>query len=58
MTEATPIPTRGVPEADLRRLIARGRARGVLTMDEVVDVLRKVELTQDLLDQLREQLAV
>jgi len=57
MTEATPIPTRGVPEADLQRLVSRGRARGVLTMDEVVDVLRTVELSSEVLGELRDRLA-
>jgi RNA polymerase primary sigma factor len=56
MSEATPIPARGVPEADLRLLVARGRARGVLTMDEVLVVLRSAELTPDLLAALRERL--
>jgi len=57
MSEATPIPAWGVPEADLQALVARGRARGALTMDEVLDVMRHVELTTDVLATLRDRLA-
>jgi RNA polymerase primary sigma factor len=55
MTEATPTvsPWPGVPAADLRALIARGKAKGTLTMDEVVLVLRGVELTPDLIVEVR-----
>jgi RNA polymerase primary sigma factor len=56
MTEATPIPAQGLPEADLQLLVARGRAKGELTIDEVVDVLRSVELTPELLVALRSRL--
>jgi RNA polymerase primary sigma factor len=54
MTDATPmIPSWGVPAGDLEVLVTRGRRRGVLTMDEVVDVLRRVELTADVIESVR-----
>jgi RNA polymerase primary sigma factor len=54
MTDATPMTSSwGVPEEALRVLVARGRRRGVLTMDEVVDVLRTVELTAEVIDGVR-----
>jgi len=54
MTDATPmISPWGVPEGDLEVLVTRGRRRGVLTMDEVVDVLRTVELTTDVIEAVR-----
>src|SRR5688572_21284570 len=43
----------GIPAGDLELLIARGRRRGVLTMDEVVDVLRTVELTAEVIEGIR-----
>jgi RNA polymerase primary sigma factor len=59
MTEATPTvsPWPGVPAADLRAMIARGKAKGTLTMDEVVLVLRGVELTPELIVEVRALLA-
>jgi len=58
MTDATPaLPMWGVPEADLQVLVTRGRLRGVLTMDEVVDVLRTVELTAEVIESVRARLA-
>jgi RNA polymerase primary sigma factor len=57
MTEATPmLPQWGIPDHDLQQLIARGRRRGVLTMDEVVDVLRTVELTTEVIESVRASL--
>ncbi|HEX4868602.1 MAG TPA: RNA polymerase sigma factor RpoD [Acidimicrobiales bacterium] len=57
MSEATPIPAWGLPEADLQVLIARGQKRGALTMDQVLDVLRHVELTTEVLATVRDHLA-
>ncbi len=58
MTEATPmLPPWGIPAADLQLLIARGRRTGELTMEQVVDVLRSVELTADVIEEIRVQLA-
>jgi RNA polymerase primary sigma factor len=55
MTEATPTlsPWPGVPEAELRALIARGKARGSVSMDEVVAVLRAIELTPEVIDEVK-----
>ncbi len=57
MTDLGPtISSWGIPAGDLQLLIARGRRRGVLTMDEVVDVLRTVELTAEVIDGVRSSL--
>jgi RNA polymerase primary sigma factor len=57
MTEATPaLSSWGVNEHDMLSLVARGRRTGVLTMDEVVDVLRTVELTADAIEHVRARL--
>jgi RNA polymerase primary sigma factor len=57
MTDATPAldPTGGF-QVDLQRLIARGRTKGTLTMEEVVLVLRTVELTTEVIATVRDQL--
>jgi RNA polymerase primary sigma factor len=58
MTDAKPaLEPSGGTEADLQRLVARGRARGTLTQEEVVDVLPNVVLTTDFLADLRDRLA-
>ncbi|MGI8776611.1 MAG: RNA polymerase sigma factor RpoD [Acidimicrobiales bacterium] len=58
MTEADALagPPDGVPAEALAHLVARGRAKGSLTPDEVVSVLRHVELTPELIDGVRRQL--
>jgi RNA polymerase primary sigma factor len=57
MTEATPmLPAWEIPEGDLQLLIARGRRTGELTMDQVVDVLRTVELTAEVIESVRAHL--
>ncbi|MDQ2651195.1 MAG: RNA polymerase sigma factor RpoD [Actinomycetota bacterium] len=57
MTEATPaLSSWGVSEHDMLLLIARGKRVGVLTMDEVVDVLRTVELSAEAIDHVRARL--
>jgi RNA polymerase primary sigma factor len=57
MSEATPAPpTWGASEADLQVLVTKGRLRGVLTMDDVVDVLRHVELTAEVIETVRDRL--
>jgi RNA polymerase primary sigma factor len=57
MTEATPMLSPwGVTEDDLRRLVARGRTTGEITMDQVVDVLRSVELSPEVIEGVRAHL--
>ena len=54
MTEATPtLNPWGGSDADLRRLVDRGKSKGSLTMDEVVLVLRAVELTTEVIEGVR-----
>jgi RNA polymerase primary sigma factor len=57
MTEATSATPWGVPDHDLQLLVARGRRTGLLTMDDVVMVLRTVELTAEVIDGVRARLA-
>ncbi|MDP1821264.1 MAG: sigma-70 family RNA polymerase sigma factor, partial [Acidimicrobiales bacterium] len=57
MTEATPaLGSWGVPEDDLQLLVVRGKPKGSLTMDEVVDVLRTIELTTEVIEGVRARL--
>jgi len=58
MTEANALagPPDGVSPEAFAHLVARGRAKGSLTPDEVVSVLRHVELTPELIDGVRRQL--
>jgi RNA polymerase primary sigma factor len=54
MTDATPtLNPLGGSEGDLRKLIDRGKSKGVLTMDEVVLALRTVELTTEVIEGVR-----
>ncbi len=46
----------GVPDRELQRLIDRGKAHGVLTLDEVMDVLKNVELDEAVIDHVRQLL--
>ena len=46
----------GVSEYEVTRLLRRGRARGKLTLDEVLDVVRDAELTTDLIVDIRSSL--
>jgi RNA polymerase primary sigma factor len=58
MTEATPtLNPGGTSGHDLQRLVARGQAKGSLTMDEIVLELRAVELTPEVIDAVRTRLA-
>jgi RNA polymerase primary sigma factor len=59
MTEGFPVPTapEGVPADAFAALVARGRAGGSLTLDEVVSALRHVELTPEVIDSVRLHLA-
>ncbi len=58
MTEATPmLPAWGIPDRDLQLLITRGRRTGELTMDQVVDVLRTIEFTAEVIGAVRSGLA-
>ncbi len=57
MTDATPaIDPSGDYQVDLQRLIQRGRSKGTLTMEEVVLVLRTVELTTEVIEAVRTRL--
>ncbi len=57
MTEATPTLTpSGGSDEELQRLVRRGKATGTLTMDDVVLALRTVELTADVIEQVRTRL--
>jgi RNA polymerase primary sigma factor len=47
---------RGVSQAEFDAALAAGRARGVLTADELVDVLQNVELTPEVLSALLERI--
>jgi RNA polymerase primary sigma factor len=42
----------GLPEGGLSRLLERGRARGVLTQDDLITVLESIELSAPLIDAL------
>ena len=58
MTKATPMLSPwGIPEGDLQLLIARGSRAGELTMDQVVDVLRTIEFTAEVIEGVRSGLA-
>src|SRR5688572_15316341 len=58
MTEARPaLDPSGGYQVDLQRLIARGRTKGTLTMEEVVLVLRTVELTTEVIESVRTRLS-
>ncbi|HEX3393862.1 MAG TPA: RNA polymerase sigma factor RpoD [Acidimicrobiales bacterium] len=58
MTEANALagPPEGLSPEALALLVARGRVKGSLTPDEVVSVLRHVELTPELIDGVRRRL--
>jgi RNA polymerase primary sigma factor len=57
MNEATPaLDPSGGYQVDLQRLITRGRTKGTLTMEEVVLVLRTVELTTEVIESVRARL--
>src|SRR5206468_12700279 len=46
-----------IPDQAFRDLLNKGKSRGSLSQDEVVDVLKSVELTHDLIDDVRHRLA-
>jgi len=58
MTEVNALagPPEGVSTEAFAHLVARGRAKGSLTPDEVVSVLRHIELTPEVIDGVRRQL--
>src|SRR5688572_7850274 len=57
MNEATSaLDPPGGYQVDLQRLIRRGRVKGTLTMEEVVLVLRTVELTTEVIEDVRTRL--
>ena len=58
MADAAPGPQvwSGVSEFEVARLLRRGRDRGSLGLDEVIDVLRDAEITPDLIDDVRRRL--
>src|SRR5688572_969418 len=58
MNEATPaLDPSGGYQVDLQRLIKRGRTKGTLTMEEIVLVLRTVELTTEVIEDVRARLS-
>ena len=46
-----------IPDQAFRDLLSKGKSRGSLSQDEVVHVLKSVELTHDLIDDVRHRLA-
>jgi RNA polymerase primary sigma factor len=50
-------PPAGVSSDDFSRLLAQGRARRVLSVDDVMAVLEHVELSEDLIDGVRQRLS-
>ncbi|MET0902009.1 MAG: RNA polymerase sigma factor RpoD [Acidimicrobiales bacterium] len=57
MTDATPaLDPSGGYQVDLQRLIERGRLTGTVTMEQVVHVLRHVELTTEVIEAVRARL--
>jgi RNA polymerase primary sigma factor len=53
MTEATPTLNPWEGSEDLRKLVHRGRSKGSITMDEVVEALRYEELTTEVIESVR-----
>src|SRR2546430_15609263 len=49
-------PWASVRVEELRQLIERGRARGELTLDEVLHVFQSVELDEDVIERVRDLL--
>ncbi len=56
-TSGAPSIPPGVSTEDFSRLLWKGRSRGSITVDEVIDVLKDVELSPELIDAVRGQLA-
>src|SRR5215213_2886533 len=50
-------PPAGVSAEEFTRLLAQGRARRVLSVDDVMSVLKNVELSEDLIDGVRQRLS-
>src|SRR5215218_4603945 len=50
-------PPAGVSADEFSRLLAQGRARGALSVDDVMAVLKHVELSEDLIDGVRLRLS-
>src|SRR5918998_3517491 len=50
-------PPAGVSEEEFNRLLAQGRARRALSVDDVMAVLEHVELSEDLIDGVRKRLS-
>ena len=55
MSESAPMlsPMAGASDEQLKELLARGKQRGSLSLDDVLDVLRHVELTPDVYERVR-----
>ena len=51
------LPPAGLTAEEFGRLLGRGRARRMLTLDEVVEVLKDVELSPDLIEGVRHRLS-
>ena len=50
-------PPAGVSAEDFSRLLAQGRARRALSVDDVMGVLKHVELSEDVIDAVRQRLS-
>ena len=50
-------PPAGVSAEEFTRLLAQGRARRALSVDDVMAVLKNVELSEDLIDGVRQRLS-
>ncbi|MCB0994259.1 MAG: RNA polymerase sigma factor region1.1 domain-containing protein, partial [Acidimicrobiales bacterium] len=50
-------PWPGVTDAEWARLVTRGRERGHLALDDVLETLSHVELTEDVITAIRAQFA-
>jgi RNA polymerase primary sigma factor len=50
-------PPAGVSSDEFSRLLAQGRARGALNVDDVMGVLKNVELSEDVIDGVRRRLS-
>lgn len=48
------VPDSGIDPVEWRQLLVYGRRRGELTTEDVVDVLREIELTPELIDAVRQ----
>ncbi len=50
-------PPGGVPAEEFHRLLGKGRARGALTADDLMTVMKDIELSPDVIDSVRTRLS-